>query len=196
MLTIKKQLAVRLTGVQFKLDADGAKWATMRLTLTVIKGALQNGLLKAAQSMTDEASMDKVNCGEEMKSVRLEFASPATESSIQVFEVTNLFDFSLEREKTTQAGTLNSEASGRITVDFKFTVPLIQSYRWAGENYQDDLLMTIQKAQGEMFEEGQGAAESPDSPDSQPARNKRIEEGIAEDAVKPPKGKRAKKAKA
>ena len=190
MLTLKKQLWVRLSSFRAKLNSEGAKWGAMGLTLEATKDVLRGSLAEAAAMMRDNSSLDVIGCDEDMKSVRLEFASPAAPKQAQIFEVTNLSGFTLEREKATEAGTLNKEKSGRIMVNFKFTVPLLQGGEWAVRNFGDDLIMSIEQAQGEMFEEGKEDAEPAEGEDSQPARNKRIKEGEKEDAKA---GKKTKK---
>lgn len=194
MLTIKKQLDVRLSSFRAKLNSEGAKLGTAGLTMEATKTVLKGALAEAAAMMRDNSSLDVIRCDEDMKSVRLEFASPAARPKVpaQVFEVTNLSGFTLEREKATEAGTLNKEKSGRIMVNFKFTIPLLTGGEWAVRNFGDDLIMNIEKAQGEMFEEGKEAAEPAEGENSQEARNERIEEGEQADTKAAKKGKKAK----
>lgn len=178
MLATKKQLAVRLARFIPKLNNEGQKLVTVSLTMAEAKGAIRGALSEAVACMKANDSLDGINCDEEMESVALLFSSPATPEKIDKgFEITNLFGFSLAREKTTQSGTLNSEKSGRIEVDFRFTVPLIEGGVWAVNNYSNDLLLTIEKSQGEL-----PLAPAEDNPDSQEARNNRVTEAEGEDS--------------
>jgi hypothetical protein len=185
VLATQKPLEVRLTKFSPKLNTEGKKLITINLEMAETKDSVKGPLAEAVACMKANDSLDDVQCTEEMQSVRLAFASPATPTLFQQeFEITNLFDFSVSREKTTQAGTLNAEESGRIMVDFRFTVPLTKGGKWACNEYSNDLIMTIEKAQGELSLQDQ-------SPDSQEARNEHIAEGEKADEGK--KGKKAKK---
>jgi hypothetical protein len=193
MLATRKQLAVRLTRFQPKVDKEGLKRVTVGLRLTETKGAVQGELSRAVEMLKENSTLDGTSCDETMEGVRLEFSSPVRPDSVtKVFEATNLFKFDIGRERSQEAGSIEKETSGRIAVDFKFTATLVESWQWGGENFGDDLVMTIEKAQGELLPDPE------ENPDSQEARNLRIINEEAEQAEKVTKkkgrGKKSKKA--
>ena len=178
VLAQKKQLQVRLAGFKSKIDKEGMKRLTVDVTLVETKGALRGELTRAVEVLQENPSLDGLTCDEKMEGIRLEFASPVTPGTLtQVFESTNLSSFTVGRERSTDAGTIEKQTSGRITVDFKFSPRVGEAGLWALENVGDELLMSIEKAQGEL-----PLDTADEGPDSQTARNQRIEEAEAADA--------------
>ena len=185
MLTTGTQLQVRLAGFKSKLDKEGCKRLTIEMSLTETKEAVQDELAQAIEVLQENASLDGLTCDEKMEGVRLEFASPAKPSAVtQIFESTNLSSFVVSRERSQEAGSIEKETSGRITVDFKFSPRVTEGGQWALYNFGDDLLMSIEKMQRELPLESAG-----DNPDSQESRNELITEAEKEDARLAPKGK-------
>ena len=193
MLATKRQLAVRLVGFKPGVDREGLKRVTVSLTLTEIKGSVRGELSRAVDMLKENSTLGDTPCDETMDGVRLEFSSPVMPDAVtKVFETTNLFKFKVGRERSQAAGSIEKETSGRIAVDFKFTATLIESWQWGGENFGDDLVMTIEKAQGELLPDPE------ENPYSQEARNLLIINEEAEQAAKVTKkkarGKKGKKA--
>ena len=195
MLTTKKRLQVRLSGFKSKIDKEGMKRLTIDMSLVETKGAMRGELASAVEMLVENPTLDGTACSEKMEGVRLTFSSPATPETInQVFESTNLFGFTIGRERSQEAGSIEKETSGRITVEFKFSPRVSEGGSWALANVGDELLMAIEKAQGELPLEP-----ADEDPDSQEARNLRIINEEAADAKeisgKKPRVKKAKKAK-
>jgi hypothetical protein len=168
MLVMNKALKVLLGKVRLKKDSEGGKWATLVLTIkldgiSVLKGQLVN----AYRLMTEDTALDAITTEDKLANVRVTFQSGAGTGRAQVFNPKELTGFTLHRETATQAGTLKKDRGTGVELEFAFTVPLDDSGSWVVGNFGDELLMQLEKLQGDLPLEETGT-------DSQDARNQRV----------------------
>ena len=189
MLAIDKLLRARLSKIQWKLDAEGGKWVTFTLTMKPeAEDDLKTPLVSWYRQMISDTSANEFKTEQKMEYVQLEFQNGAGTGPVTTFVPKELFGFQLNRESSTQAGTLKKDRGAGVEVEFRFTVGLAkESGVWGQNSFGNDVTMTIYKTQGSLLPEEPEPApvQEPLDPDSQEARNQRIIDEEQKDAAKP-----------
>ena len=163
MLKLEEPLQVNLTKVTLKRDSEGGKWATLALSFIISSMAALTAPLKAAVSLMDkDDALDSISTADEMQNVRLEFTPVGVSKAVRkVFEVTTLTGFQIVKEKAQQSGTLKSERTGKVKLTFNCAVPMMIAGMWALDNFGNDIMLEISKAQAELPLDTTAAAEEP-----------------------------------
>jgi hypothetical protein len=168
----------------------------MKVTLETVLdgnagGKVSTAMLSRYRFMGEDADIPKIPSDDKMESVQLEFTSIGSQEIQKSIPITELADFNLSREKSTQSGTLKKEKSGRIVLSFTFSAQMMLLAGWVEEHYGNLLNVTVEKAQEELKLEGGGeASEAASNPDSQDARNERILDEEKKDKPAAPSEKR------
>lgn len=188
MLKTGIPIEARIKNFGPKLDGDGGKWFNVRVS--VVLG--DSVAVQTTADLADAFKFLKKNGGAEgvpfsgtMEGVRLAMGPIGASSPDKIIDSTTLFKFVLSREKSSKAGTIRKEASGRVTISFTFSVLMNKLKGWLEEKYGNLINIVIEKSQTELQ---LTPADGSDNPDSQTARNARILDEEIRDA-KPAKGK-------
>lgn len=183
LLILEEARQVTLSTLNSYADSDGKKWFKVGISMLLNDGRIAPALAKTVNFMRANSSAECITLDETMENINLEFfpVGAQNSSNARIFRSVILSHFSLSKEKNSKAGTIDKEFSGRLVLEFKTTVAMFEAGMWALENYAGDVMMIIGKAQPELPMEPVA-----DNPDSQEARNERIEEDEKRDEVAAP----------
>lgn len=151
-----KKVVVRVSRCKLKLDTEAEKWATVGLTLRLKDDpdSLTPALRVAVKAM-ERKELDRISLSETVENCKLTFSSAAdlpkeSSDSTRTFSGVELADFLLEREEVTQSGTLTKKASGALSLQFGFTVPLKAAGSWLLSSFGSDVALKVEQLQREL----------------------------------------------